>query len=210
MQGRTVALVSAFCIAIPLVFELSSTSYGCNTCNTGGGRTALFHDRTVPAHVEDKRDGLKHRTVGARLTSFGDCMPYCDRTALKALIPEFVSIYKTKPFKSNLCGCAVNHCFSNFAVARLAQISLIVENGVNGGMSGYLFRAAKPNSEIWHVDPLTYPTCDPEARTRWKYPGPSKYLVGPGNSNYFQEMINMPNMHHEGPDALVDTVKKYD
>jgi len=119
------------------------------------------------------------------------------------LIPEFVEVYRNKPFQNNTCGCSVNHCFTSFAVAKLSPGNAIVENGVNAGMSGYLFRSAKPDATVWHLDPLSKPICDPIARTRWKDrgPGQSKYYVGPSDSPYYQEMSSV-FAKSDGTDAL--------
>jgi len=145
---------------------------------------------------EEKRKALgrgelnedKMKTLGKGVSQFGNCLPYCDKVKLRSLLPEFVKAYAHKPFPSNKCGCSANQCASNFLVAKLSGAKSIIENGVNAGMSGYLFRAAQPKAEIWHVDPLAKPICDPNERRRWKDPGLTHYFVGPSTSVYYAQM----------------------
>lgn len=123
---------------------------------------------------------LNHAVVG-----FGNCKPYCERDKLRALLPSFLATYKRKPWKENRCGCQVNHCMSSFMVAALSRAASIVENGVNAGMSGFLFRAAAPAATVYHIDPLPRPICDPE-RQRWRDPGLSYYLTGDNFTDFAQ------------------------
>jgi hypothetical protein len=147
----------------------------------------------------------KVATIGNGVTGFGDCQPFCNRTLLKGILQDFIHVYKNKPVKRNLCGCLVNHCFAEYAVARLAEVDIMVENGVNAGMSGYLFRSAKPNATLYHVDPRSRPICNVSAE-RWYDPGADTglghYYVGPSQSKYYQAMVNDPNVGPEQGDAM--------
>lgn len=161
----------------------------------------LSHNTPSASSFKISRIG-NFESLGKGLTGFGDCVPYCDRKKLKSLLPEFLEVYKKKPWSDNKCGCQVNHCAMNFMVAKVSGAHSIIENGVNAGMSGFLFRQAQPDAEVWHIDPLSKPICDPNQRKRWKDTGRSHYFVGPSDSIYYKEMANVFSKS-DGADASV-------
>jgi len=153
-------------------------------------RAAVKHGASSPAQ--------KYATLGAHVTEFGDCMPFCDRVRLKSLIKDWIVAYNnSKPlFGKNICGCMAPHCFAEYAVARLAEVDTIIENGVNMGMSGYLFRSAKPHAHVYHVDPRARPICN-QGLDRWNDTGAAglvHYYTGPSKSLHYQAMMNIPGV----------------
>lgn len=74
-------------------------------------------------------------------------------------------------------------------------------------MSGFIFRQAQPDAEIWHIDPLSKPICDPDKRKRWKDTGKNHYFVGPSDSVYYSQMASS-FAKTDGADAL-EVAKEY-
>jgi len=114
---------------------------------------------------------------GSPLVQFGDCRPFCDREKLKALLPEFLEVYKKRPFKINTCGQNVMHAFITYALARLLKPEVIIENGVNAGGGSYILRSGAPHARAYHIDPLDKPICDKRMK-RWMNETNAKYLTG--------------------------------
>ena len=83
----------------------------------------------------------------------------------KTLMDEFIEVYKNRPDPVNLCGIRINHALALFLAVKRIQPSLVVESGVNAGVSTYFIRAASPTTRIFAVDPLAKPICD--QGTRW-------------------------------------------
>lgn len=72
---------------------------------------------------------------------------------LRAAIPEFAKLYKTRPISVNVNGMNANHVFALwFAVAHLKP-QYIIESGVNKGQTTWLLRQAAPQATIYSLDP---------------------------------------------------------
>jgi len=80
------------------------------------------------------------------------------------LIDEFIEVYKNRPDPVNLCGIRINHALALFLAVKRIQPSLVVESGVNAGVSTYFIRAASPTTKIFAIDPLAKPICGQKLR----------------------------------------------
>jgi len=77
----------------------------------------------------------------------------------KTLMDEFVEIYKNRPDPVNICGIRINHALALFLAVKQIQPSLVIESGVNAGVSTYFIRAASPSTKIFAIDPEEKPIC---------------------------------------------------
>lgn len=67
----------------------------------------------------------------------------------KTLMDEFLEVYKNRPDPVNMCGIRINHAMALFLAVKQIQPTLVVESGVNAGVSTYFIRAASPTTKIW-------------------------------------------------------------
>lgn len=77
-----------------------------------------------------------------------------------SLLDEFLKLYKERPDPVNLCGVRINHAMALFLAVKQLNPTLVVESGVNAGLSTYLIRGASPTTRIFAIDPLDTPICD--------------------------------------------------
>eukprot|EP00978_Attheya_sp_CCMP212_P015632 scaffold40290_cov47-Attheya_sp.AAC.2 len=77
----------------------------------------------------------------------------------KTLMDEFIEVYKNRPDPVNLCGIRINHALALFLAVKHIQPTLVVESGVNAGVSTYFIRAASSTTNIFAIDPLDKPIC---------------------------------------------------
>ena len=95
----------------------------------------------------------------------------------KTLLDEFIDIYSVRPDKVNMCGIRINHALALFVTLRQIKPTLVVESGVNAGVSTYFIRAAMPDAKIYALDPEVKPICD--QKERWIDPSnKTTYFVG--------------------------------
>lgn len=78
----------------------------------------------------------------------------------KTLMDEFIEVYKNRPDPVNLCGIRINHALALFLAVKRIQPTLVIESGVNAGVSTYFIRAASPTTKIFAIDPLAEPICN--------------------------------------------------
>lgn len=76
------------------------------------------------------------------------------------LIDEFLAVYKDRPDPVNLCGIRINHAMALFLAVKQLKPTLVVESGVNAGVSTYFIRKASASTRIFAVDPEEKPICD--------------------------------------------------
>lgn len=88
-----------------------------------------------------------------------------NRLSGKTLVDEFIEVYKKRPDPVNLCGIRINHAMALFLAVKQIQPTLVVESGVNAGVSTYFIRAASPTTKIFAFDPRDEPWC--EDGPRW-------------------------------------------
>lgn len=94
-----------------------------------------------------------------------------------SLLDEFLKLYKERPDPVNLCGVRINHAMALFLAVKQLNPTLVVESGVNAGLSTYLIRGASPTTRIFAIDPLDKPICD--QGERWIDPsGLTTYYTG--------------------------------
>jgi hypothetical protein len=77
----------------------------------------------------------------------------------QTLMDEFLKVYKNRPDQTNLCGIRINHALALFLAVKQINPTLVVESGVNAGVSTYIIRAASPTTKIFAIDPLAKPIC---------------------------------------------------
>jgi hypothetical protein len=77
----------------------------------------------------------------------------------KTLMDEFLEVYKNRPDPVNMCGIRINHALALFLAVKQIQPTLVVESGVNAGVSTYFIRAASSTTKIFAIDPLEKPIC---------------------------------------------------
>ena len=159
------------------------------------------------AQAQPAGNGFWHKLAQVKsspqLPAFGDCNPFCDRKKLKGLVPAFLEAYRAKPLRKNLCGCLLNHCMINFMIASLSNATFIVENGVDAGMSGYMYRKAQPAAEIWHIDPAPE-ACDASVK-RWINPSKAHYLTGKDFVDFFDVNWEQAGVDKKRSLVLFDT-----
>ena len=65
---------------------------------------------------------------------------------------KFLEIYEKRPFKSNIGGMRLAHCFALYFFLKKVNPPLIVESGVLRGQGTWLIENTCPNSEIICID----------------------------------------------------------
>ena len=67
----------------------------------------------------------------------------------KTLMDEFIEVYKNRPDPVNMGSIRINHALALFLAVKRIQPSLVVESGVNAGVSTYFIRAASSTTKIF-------------------------------------------------------------
>jgi hypothetical protein len=75
-----------------------------------------------------------------------------DRVTLKESIPQFLSVYASRPIKDNAGGMGINHSFATWSILREVKPSLVVESGVWRGHSTWLIEQACPDATVVCLD----------------------------------------------------------
>jgi hypothetical protein len=70
----------------------------------------------------------------------------------KRRIPEFVDLYKHRPFKINEGGMKFNHSFATWYMLSTLSPNIVVESGVWKGHSTWLIEQCCPNAELFCLD----------------------------------------------------------
>jgi len=87
-----------------------------------------------------------------------------DASTGKTLMDEFIQIYKNRPDPVNICGIRINHAMALHLAVKQLQPTIVVESGINTGMSTYFIRAASKTTKIFAIDPLDKPICGQNER----------------------------------------------
>lgn len=82
----------------------------------------------------------------------------------RTLLDEFLKVYKNRPDPVNMCGIRINHALALFLAVKIINPTLVVESGVNAGVSTYFIRSASPSTRIYAIDPEEKPICGQGAR----------------------------------------------
>lgn len=77
----------------------------------------------------------------------------------ESLLDEFLEIYKKRPDPVNVCGIRVNHAMALYLAVKYLKPTLVIESGVNQGVSTYFIRAASKATRIFAIDPEEKPIC---------------------------------------------------
>ena len=146
-----------------------------------------------------KGDSFVHRARDIVLTP--------DPKSGKTLLDEFIKVYAERPDKVNMCGIRINHALALFVTVRQLKPTLVVESGVNAGVSTYFIRAAMPDAKIYALDPEDEPIC--EQGKRWIDPsGKTTYFTGKSfidiADHNWREMIAKGDMIPESTLVFLD------
>ena len=76
------------------------------------------------------------------------------------LLDEFLDVYAQRPDPVNMCGIRINHAMALYLAVKVLQPTLVVESGVNAGVSTYFIRKASQTTKIFAIDPLDEPLCN--------------------------------------------------
>lgn len=77
----------------------------------------------------------------------------------ETLLDEFLEIYKKRPYPINVCGIRINHAMALYLAVKYLKPTLVIESGVNQGVSTYFIRAASKTTKIFAIDPEEKPIC---------------------------------------------------
>ena len=138
-----------------------------------------------------------YKEVGHPLVTKGDSfynhardLFYAKNDNGQTLLDEFLEVYKNRPDKVNLCGIRINHAMALYLAVKIIQPTLVVESGVNAGVSTYFIRAASPTTRIFAIDPLAQPICG--QGVRWIDDGPeSKDLTINYTGDNFVDLMDL-------------------
>jgi len=118
----------------------------------------------------------------AKLVQFGQSF-VTNRSLLKTTyIQEFVQVYKRRPEKDNVCGIRFTHAYALWLTVKLLQPKMVIESGVNSGISSWFIRQASSTAVLVSIDPELNPICGQPIRwldtvgTQIQYLGPDKFV----------------------------------
>lgn len=118
----------------------------------------------------------------AKLVQFGQSF-FTNRSLLKTTyIQEFIQLYKRRPEKDNICGIRFTHAYALWLTVKLLQPKMVIESGVNSGISSWFIRQASSNAVLVSIDPELKPICGQPIRwldrfgTQIQYLGPDKFV----------------------------------
>ena len=118
----------------------------------------------------------------AKLVQFGQSF-ITNRYLLKTTyMKEFVQVYKRRPEKDNICGIRFTHAYALWLTVKLLQPTMVIESGVNSGISSWFIRQASTNAVLVSIDPELNPICGQPIRwldtvgTQIQYLGPDKFV----------------------------------
>ena len=141
--------------------------------NTNNTSSVNIEENQVNTNTMSWKDwpAVAYKEVGHPLVMKGDTFYNHARELLlskhdgRSIKDEFLDIYVNRPDTTNLCGIRINHALALFLAVKQLQPSLVVESGVNAGVSTYFIRAASNTTKIYAIDPLDEPIC--KQGTRW-------------------------------------------
>ena len=153
----------------------ASTTSSTSTIVNAGPKTIEWPDWPAIAYEEvghalvTKGDSVFHHardfyfeseTKTANDNTLANANANTPTTSMTPLMKEFLQIYKNRPDPVNLCGIRINHALALFLAVKQIQPTLVVESGVNAGISTYFIRSASPTTRIFAIDPEEKPICD--------------------------------------------------
>lgn len=110
---------------------------------------------------------VAHENVGAPLVVKGESffnhareLYFQKQPSGNTLMDEFLEVYKNRPDPVNMCGIRINHAMALFLAVKQINPTLVVESGVNAGVSTYFIRSASPTTKIFAIDPAEKPICN--------------------------------------------------
>ena len=115
----------------------------------------------------DNWPAVAHEEIGFPLVTKGDSffnqakdLYFKIQPNGQTLMDEFLEVYKNRPDPVNLCGIRINHALALFLAVKHTNPTLVVESGVNAGVSTYFIRSASSTTRIFAIDPLEKPICN--------------------------------------------------
>jgi hypothetical protein len=151
----------------------------CRGEDRGGLHTAVSTASQECGYTASSWPGRPTSAIGAgQLVQLGGGLPQGlnPRVFLEEHLHEFGAVYRARPFQ-NTCGVLLHHAFALWAMVRTLQPSVVIESGVNTGLSTYFIRSAAPDATIICIDPKDFPICD-KTHHRWKPTSKVYYLTG--------------------------------
>ena len=137
--------------------------------------------RSTPFLAHSTTDEVPENFLPAKLFHLG--RPFiADRSLMKTNIKEFVKVYKVRPERDNVCGIRFNHAYALWLAVRVLQPRMIIESGVNSGISSWFIRQASNSTVLVSIDPLSAPICGQPVRwldeigVQDRYLGPEKFV----------------------------------
>ena len=151
-------------------YELTTNTLAKTYDTLSTSRTTLMQGTKTTSW--DNWPAVAHEQVGAPLVTKGESFFNQARDIYfkkkqpdgQTLMEEFLEVYKNRPDPVNLCGIRINHAMALFLAVKQIQPTLVVESGVNAGISTYFIRAASPMTKIFAIDPLEAPICGQKER----------------------------------------------
>ncbi|KAL7542767.1 hypothetical protein ACHAWF_007248 [Thalassiosira exigua] len=113
---------------------------------------------------------IAHENVGAALVLKGESFfdrareLYFQKQRTGTLMDEFLEVYKNRPDPINMCGIRINHAMALFLAVKQIKPTLVIESGVNAGVSTYFIRSASSSTKIFAIDPAEKPLCNQKER----------------------------------------------
>jgi hypothetical protein len=145
-------------------------------------RYHTLRSSTMTSTNNEKKNDNGVKFQPAKLVQFGPSF-ITNRSLLKTtFIQEFVQVYKRRPEKDNVCGIRFTHAYALWLTVKLLQPKMVIESGVNSGISSWFIRQASATAVLVSIDPELNPICGQPIRwldtvgTQVQYLGPDKFV----------------------------------
>lgn len=105
-----------------------------------------------------------------------------NRELIRSYLDEFIQVYASRPERDNFCGVRFNHAMAIYVTIKELKPAVIIESGVNSGVSTWFMRQASGNStKIISIDPEDKPICSQPVRwldevNQERYLGKEKFV----------------------------------
>lgn len=121
-----------------------------NNSSSGGLIILLTEPGGGCSVPHDQPDGGDCEALGEMRRPSWACL-----SAMKASLPEFITLYRMRPFKRNSGGMRLDQSFALWYMLRRIRPATIIESGANKGHSTWIIRNALPTARIISMDPMT-------------------------------------------------------
>lgn len=121
------------------------------------------HTLRTPFLANNTTDAVPDKFLPAKLFHLGKSL-IADRSLIKTNMREFVQVYKVRPERDNVCGIRFTHAYALWLAVRLLQPKMVIESGVNSGISSWFIRQASNSTVLVSIDPSSAPICGQPVR----------------------------------------------